>query len=52
MQTEELIERAVERKIDSLDRRYMKGEITNEEYETLTKEIYNWCDEEYKKLSN
>jgi uncharacterized membrane protein len=52
MQTEELIERAVERKIDSLDRRYMKGEITNEEYKNMTNEIYKWCDEQYKKLYN
>ncbi len=45
--TEEQIERAVERKIDILDRRYLSGQLTEVEYKIAIKEIDVWADKEY-----
>ena len=45
--TEDQIECAVERKIDRLDARYMKGEISHDEYHAIMEQIYSWADNEY-----
>ena len=44
--TEEQIERSVERKFDSLDRRLMAGTLTQEEYNREAERIRRWADKE------
>jgi hypothetical protein len=46
MMSEEQIERSVERKFDSLDRRFMSGKLTQEEYDTEAERIRRWADKE------
>jgi hypothetical protein len=45
--TEEQIERAVERKIDRLDRKFMKSEMTQAEYDAAMREIHEWSEAQY-----
>lgn len=47
--TEEEIERKVEKTIDKLDKRYLSGEITREQYESEMVLISRWAEEQYKK---
>ena len=37
------VEAQVEKKIDSLDRRYLDGQLTRAEYESVLKEIDLWA---------
>lgn len=37
------VETQVEKKIDSLDRRYLDGQLTRAEYESVLKEIDLWA---------
>jgi hypothetical protein len=46
--TEDQIERAVERKVDSLDARFMAGTMTQSEYDAAMKAISAWADSEYR----
>jgi len=46
--TEYQIECRVERLTDKLDRQYMAGKITGEQYEQETRGIANWANHEYK----
>lgn len=45
--TEDMIERIVERRFDSLDARLMRGELHQAEYDQLAKEIAQWADARY-----
>lgn len=44
--TEDQIERMVERKFDALDRRFMKGEISQAEYNERSADIADWAAKE------
>ena len=48
--TEEQIERAVERKVDALDARWMNmnNKMTQSEYDFEMKKIVHWADIEYR----
>lgn len=48
--TEEMIERAVESKINSLDRRFMKSDMTQATYDEKMTEIREWADGQYARL--
>lgn len=43
----ERIERLVEAKFNSLDRRLLNGQLSQAEYDELAKCICAWCDAEY-----
>jgi len=45
--TEEQIERAVEWKVDVLDKRLMDGSLSQEEYDNEMKRIRAWADYQY-----
>lgn len=42
--TEEQIERCVERMVDRLDRRYIEGEMTHDEYLEAMRHLSLWAD--------
>lgn len=44
------IEIGVERKIDRLDRKFMAGDIQQEDYDRAMVEIDEWAKEEYSKI--
>lgn len=46
--TEEQLERAVERKVNSLDARFMNSKMTQAEYDAEMKEINDWAEKEYR----
>lgn len=46
--TEDQIERAVERKTDNLDARFMNSKMSQAEYDEEMKEIQRWADHEYR----
>lgn len=48
--TEEQIERAVERKVDSLDNRFIRSgsTMTQEEYNAEQKAIARWAEDQYR----
>lgn len=48
--TEDQVERTVERKVNSLDNRFMRSgsTMTQEEYNAEMKAINNWAEKEYK----
>jgi len=46
MQTEEKIERAVERKVDCLDARFLNSPMTQQEYDAEMRAISRWADAE------
>jgi len=48
--TEEMIERAVESKINGLDRKFMRSDMTQEVYDEKMTEIRQWADGQYKNL--
>lgn len=48
MMTEEQIERAVERKVNALDARFMNSAMTQAEYDELSAAIAQWADNEYR----
>lgn len=48
--TEEQIERSVERKFDSIDRRLIDGKLTQEEYDAEAERIRRWADAQRDKL--
>lgn len=43
MMTEDQIERVVERRIDAIDKRYLAGEWTEEEYREKIREVDEWA---------
>ena len=45
--TEEMIERAVESKINSLDRKFMNSDMSQDLYDIKMRQIRNWADEQY-----
>lgn len=45
--SEDQIERMVERMFDSLDKRFTKGELTEEEYRVESKQISDWAEKQY-----
>jgi len=45
--TEEMIERAVESKVNTLDRKFMKSNMTQEDYDQKMREINEWADAQY-----
>ena len=47
--TEHQIEMHVERRIDSLDRRYLRGELSDADYKRQIDEIDAWATREYSK---
>lgn len=49
--SEDAIERAVEFKIDRLDCSFMKGVLTQEQYESSMQEINVWAEEMYRQIS-
>jgi hypothetical protein len=48
--SEQEIEIVAERRMDILDRSYMRGELTDKEYNELVRELEAWADDEYRKL--
>ena len=49
-ETEDQIERAAERRMDTFDRSMLRGEITQEQYNSLVKELDEWVKLEVSKL--
>ena len=49
--TEDQIERSVERKFNSIDRRLMAGELTQEEYDAEAIRIRKWAEDQFSKLA-
>lgn len=47
--TEDQIERAVERKVDSLDRMFMSTDMTQDAYDKAMKDIHAWAEAQYAK---
>ena len=45
--TEEQIERRVEKQTDRIDRYFMNGDITREEYDERIKELSQWAEKQY-----
>lgn len=45
--TESQIERIAEQKMDQLDRRFLRGELTEEEYSEECHRIERWAHDEY-----
>ena len=50
--TEDQIEIATEKLYDKLDKEYMRGQITREEYEKECKYVERWAEEKYKKVAS
>lgn len=48
--TEEMIERAVESKINGLDKRFMKSDMTQEVYDEKMTEIRKWAEGQYARV--
>lgn len=48
--TEEMIERAVESKINSLDRKFMSSDMSQDDYDAKMSEIRKWADAQYERL--
>jgi hypothetical protein len=48
--TEQQIERAVEIRMNALDRRLMEGSLQQNGYDQLVKSLADWADAEYAKL--
>jgi len=46
--TEQQIESRVERMVDSLDKRYLRGEFTESEYEREMANIDQWAERQYR----
>lgn len=46
--TEEQIELRVERMFDQLNKKFMSGRLTEEEYRVECKKISDWADQQYK----
>jgi hypothetical protein len=46
--TEDLIEREVEKRFDALDARLMAGELSQAEYDDLSRQIDEWADRTYR----
>lgn len=44
------IERAAERRMDTFDRSMLRGELTQEQYNQLVKDLDEWCKAQYNKL--
>ena len=49
--TPEQIERFAERKMDALDRRFLKGELTQTEYDVCVTALNRDCNDMYRKNS-
>jgi uncharacterized membrane protein len=49
-QSDEMIERRAERLMDALDRRLMKGDLSQTEYDREVRALDAWANEEYRKL--
>jgi hypothetical protein len=47
---ERQIEIVAERRMDVLDRAFMRGDLTEKEYIELVAELEAWADDEYRKL--
>lgn len=47
--SEDQIERMVERMFDSLDKRFSRGQLTDEEYRVECKKISDWAEKQYNK---
>lgn len=45
--TEDQIERSAEREMDILDRLFLSGRLTQEQYDREVRELNEWCEEEY-----
>ena len=50
MFTEDSIERAVERKFDSLDARLMNGTLSQSEYDRESLRVAQWGEDQYRKM--
>jgi hypothetical protein len=50
--TEEQIERRVEKQTDRIDRYFMNGDITREEYDERIKELSAWAEKQYDDACN
>ena len=50
--TEDQIERRVERMIDSLDARFMRGTLSREEYDREMDDITAWANLQYSQMVN
>lgn len=48
--TEEQIERRVESRMDALDRKLMRGELTQTDYDKAVSELDAWASEQYRKV--
>jgi hypothetical protein len=48
--TEQQIEVVAERRMDVLDRAFMRGDLTEREYNLCIAELESWADDEYRKL--
>jgi CO dehydrogenase/acetyl-CoA synthase beta subunit len=48
--TEEQIERIAERRMNMLDRNYIVGNINQDQYDQLVKDLDDWAKDEYRKL--
>ena len=46
--TEDQIERAVERRMDALDRHLMSGELSQAKYDLAVCELDEWAEEQYR----
>jgi uncharacterized membrane protein len=49
--TEEEVELAVERWFDNLDRRFMAGEISREDYDRRCEQTSTWAESQYERLA-
>ena len=45
--SEDQIERAVERRVDAIDARFMRGEMTQAEYNAAMREVDAWADAQH-----
>ncbi len=48
--TSEQIERTVEARTDMIDRRFMNGKLTQEEYNKEIKDLSAWADRRYSEI--
>jgi uncharacterized membrane protein len=48
MMTEQQIEESVARKVDALDRRYLNGALTEDEYQQAIRNLDAWAEEQYR----
>lgn len=49
--TEEQIERRVEYATDRIDKKYMQGELSHDEYQAALKAMDKWSESEYDRIS-